>query len=68
MYEELCSALGSWKFVKAQSFSQYFNPVHFEIGVDEQGHPVDLHTDQIVPDRQIAVQVYPEYLYTQDTK
>ena len=68
MYDELCSVLGGWRFVRENSHSRYFNPVHFEVGFDEEGQQVDLHSSTDVPSRRVAIQAYPDIGYTQDTK
>jgi len=68
VYECLCSALGSWKYVRMNSYSEYFNPVHFELGLDAQGNLVDQHSDQKNIVKKIAIQVYDESNYFRDTK
>ena len=47
VYEELCAALGSWKYVMMNSKSQYYNPVDFRIGLDAHGNVLDLHSQGV---------------------
>ena len=68
MYDELCNMVGGWRYVKENSCSRYYNPVHFEVGYNQEGELVDLHSSTDVPTRRIAVQAYPDICYTQDTK
>jgi len=69
VYDELCGAMGGWRYVRDSAFSKYFNHVHFEIGCDAAGNPLDMHSaDQVEPATRIAVMAYDDTNYTQDTK
>jgi len=69
VYKELCTALGSWRYVKTDSYSKYYNQVFIELDLDAQGNLIDLYADnQTAPARRIAVQTYDESSYTRNTK
>jgi len=72
VYEELCSAVGGWVNVRTNSYSRYYNPIHMEVLLDQQGNPINLNAPTPVDAdtvwKRIAVQVYDEIDYTQDTR
>jgi len=69
VYEELCNVFGGWTYVRTNSLSEYSNPVHLEVWMDSEGHAMDLHQTELgEPAKKIAVQVYGELGYTQDTR
>jgi len=68
--EHLLALTGGWRFVKEDSYSEYFNNIDFEVHYDDRGHPVDLtseHNDSKVV-KKFAVQVLPHNAFTIDTK
>jgi hypothetical protein len=34
--------VGGWRYVKENSYSQYYNHIDFELAFDQQGNPVDM--------------------------
>lgn len=70
VYTELCNAVGNWRYVRMNSYSKYFNPVHMELGLDADGHLVDLHNEREQANivKRIAFQAYSDSNYYRDTK
>jgi FAST kinase-like protein, subdomain 2/RAP domain len=69
VYEELCSMVGGWRYVKENSYSQYYNHIDFELAFDQQGNPVDMfasNTPEVA--RRVAVLLHDRTEYTSDTR
>ena len=50
VYEELCSLVGGWRYVRENGCSQYYNHVHLELGFDHEDQPVDMFASGGTPD------------------
>jgi len=68
--EELLALTGSWRFVKENSYSEYYNPIAFEVHYDERGQPVDLNATQNVMRKvnKFAIQLVPMSAFMMDTR
>ena len=70
VYEELCSVMGGWRFVREDVTTKHFNNVDFEVAYNMRGEPLDLVSNPRMEAavRRVAVQVVPAAMYTEDTR
>ena len=70
VYEELCSVMGGWRFVREDVTTKHFNNVDFEVAYNVRGEPLDLVSNPRMEAaaRRVAVQVVPAAMYTEDTR
>lgn len=68
--ECLSSLLGGWRYLKENTFSQYYNTIDFEVHLTSNGSPVDLSVDRkpSVDVIRVAVLVLPPNKFTVDTR
>ena len=68
--QQLGALLGGWRYYKENSFSQYYNPIDFEVHFDGD-RPVDL-TAKMTHDgdhvTKVAIMVLPSHMITVDTR